>query len=163
MYCKGVKITEDEKKFYTYFYPVKYTCNIIIHLPRQRVAELFSDPGSLPHRMPGFERAEPVSGKPETQTRLFLKAGSRKMVMMETILRHQLPDEYAAAYEVNQVYNEVRHLFTALPDGTTRYTTESYFRFSGVMKLCAPLLTGVFRKTSQRNLARFKAYAEQHG
>lgn len=85
------------------------------------------------------------------------------MVMMETILPHQLPDDYAAAYEVNQVYNEVRHLFTELPDGSTRYTTENYFRFSGVMKLCAPLLTGVFRKTSQQNLAQFKAYAEAHG
>jgi len=145
---------------------MKYTCETIIQLPRQRVIELFDNPENLKFWMPGLEKFEHIRGepgKPGSQSRLEFKMGKRKMVMIETITVRNLPTEFSGTYEVNNVSNEVRNFFEELPDGTTKYSTENYFRFSGVMKLFAFIMGGAFKKTSQNYLERFKAFAEKQG
>jgi len=145
---------------------MKYTCETIIQLPRQRVIELFDNPENLKFWMPGLEKFEHIRGepgKPGSQSRLEFKMGKRKMVMIETITVRNLPTEFSGTYEVNNVSNEVRNFFEELPDGTTKYSTENYFRFSVVMKLFAFIMGGAFKKTSQNYLERFKAFAEKQG
>ena len=43
---------------------MKYTCQIVIDLPRRRVVELFDDPANLPKWMTGLQSFEHVSGEP---------------------------------------------------------------------------------------------------
>lgn len=143
---------------------MKYTCETTIRLPRQRVIELFDNPENLKYWMPGLEKFEHINGepgKPGAQSRLEFKMGKRKMVMIETITVRNLPHEFSGTYEVNNVYNEVKNFFEELPDGTTKYSTENHFRFSGVMKIFAFFMGSAFRKTSQDYLERFKAFAEK--
>ena len=43
---------------------MKYTCEITIDLPRERVVEIFDDSEKLPKWMPGLKRFEHLSGDP---------------------------------------------------------------------------------------------------
>jgi hypothetical protein len=61
---------------------------------------------------------------------------------------------------VQNVYNEVKNYFEEVGPQQTRYSTDNYFRFSGVMKLFAFFMQSAFKKTSQDYLNRFKAFAE---
>ncbi len=149
-----------------YFYTMKYTCQTTIHLPRQRVIELFDNPDHLKEWMPGlvsFSAVSGVPGQPGAVSRLEFQLGKRKMVMTETITIRNLPFEFSGTYEMNNVYNEVRNYFEETPQGQTIHRTENYFRFSGVMKIFAWMMGGTFRKTSQDYLERFKAFAESKG
>jgi uncharacterized protein YndB with AHSA1/START domain len=68
---------------------MRYSCEVIINLPRQRVIELFDNPENLKHWMPGLISFEPVSGvpgQPGAISRLEFQMGKRKMVMTETSL-----------------------------------------------------------------------------
>jgi hypothetical protein len=142
---------------------MRYSCEVIINLPRQRVIELFDNPENLKHWMPGLISFEPVSGvpgQPGAISRLEFQMGKRKMVMTETITVRNLPSEFSGTYDVQNVYNEVKNYFEEVGPQQTRYSTDNYFRFSGVMKLFAFFMQSAFKKTSQDYLNRFKAFAE---
>ena len=42
---------------------MKYTCKLVINLPRERVVELFDDPDNLPRWMEGLQSFEHLSGE----------------------------------------------------------------------------------------------------
>lgn len=142
---------------------MRYSCEVTINLPRQRVIELFDNPENLKHWMPGLISFEPVSGtpgQPGAISRLEFQMGKRKMVMTETITVRNLPHEFSGTYDVQNVYNEVKNYFEEVGPDKTRYSTNNYFKFTGVMKLFAFFMQGTFKKTSQDYLNRFKAFAE---
>lgn len=142
---------------------MRYSCEVTINLPRQRVVELFDNPENLKHWMPGLISFEPVSGtpgQPGAISRLEFQMGKRKMVMTETVTVRNLPDEFSGTYNVQNVYNEVKNYFEEIGLQQTRYSTDNYFKFSGVMKLFAFFMQSTFKKTSQDYLNRFKAFAE---
>lgn len=142
---------------------MRYSCEVTINLPRQRVVELFDNPENLKHWMPGLISFEPVSGtpgQPGAISRLEFQMGKRNMVMTETVTVRNLPYEFSGTYNVQNVYNEVKNHFEEIGPQHTRYSTDNYFKFSGVMKLFAFFMQSTFKKTSQDYLNRFKAFAE---
>ncbi len=142
---------------------MKYTIQIEINQPVNRVIELFDNPDNMKFWMDGlvsFEHLSGVPGQPGAQSKLLFKMGSREIEMIETITVRNLPEEFTGTYEANGVYNVVRNKFEPLPDGRTKYISENYFELKGFMKLIAFIMPGAFKKQSLKYLNDFKDFAE---
>ncbi|MFC5269841.1 SRPBCC family protein [Adhaeribacter terreus] len=142
---------------------MKYTNEIELNLPLNRVIELFDDPENLKHWQPGLQSFEHISGTPGqvgAKSRLKYKMGNREIEMIETILKRDLPHAFDGTYEAKGVYNIVSNKFIPLGPNKTKWVAENEFRFSGFMKLMGWLMPGAFKKQSQKYLEQFKAFAE---
>jgi hypothetical protein len=143
---------------------MKYTNEVLINLPRQRVVELFDNPDNLKYWQEGLQSFENLSGKPGevgTKSKLTFDMGGRKMEMIETILKRDLPDEFSGTYEAPGVFNIVENHFSEVDANTTRYVSVNEFRFTNfMMKMIGFLMPGSFKKTSQKYLEDFKKFAE---
>jgi hypothetical protein len=146
---------------------MKYSNEVVIHLPIKRVVELFDNPDNLRHWQPSLISFEPISGSPGqagAKSRLRHKMGNREIEMIETITVRDLPKEFSGTYEAKGVFNLVTNRFEALPDGSTRYTSDTAFQFKGLMmKFLGLLMPGAFRKQSQKYMDDFKSFAENQG
>jgi len=143
---------------------MKYTNEVIINAPREKVVELFDNPDNLAKWQPGFismKHLSGESGKVGAKYQLHYKMGKREIEMVEIITERNLPDVFSATYEAKGVWNEVRNHFEERADGTTRYWTENEFKMSGMMKIMAFIMPGMFRKQSQKYLDLFRDFVEK--
>lgn len=145
-------------------YIMKYTCEIKINRPIEKVIALFDNPDNLKKWMEGLEHFEHLSGEaghPGAKSRLKFKMGKREMEMIETITVRNLPEEFSGTYEMNGVFNIVKNKFITVSENETKYVTEQEFRFQNtMMKLMGFLLPGMFKKQSMKYLESFKKFVE---
>ncbi len=142
---------------------MKYTCELVVNLPRQRMIELFDNPDHMYKWQPGlvsFEHTSGEAGQPGAKSKLLYDMNGRKMEMVETILTRNLPDEFYGTYEAKGVYNIIENHFSEDGPDRTRWVMETEFRFSGLMKVMAFFMGGVFRKQSMTHMNDFKKFAE---
>lgn len=142
---------------------MKYTNEVEINLPREKVVELFDNIDNLKHWQPGllsFEALSGTPGHPGAKSKLKYKMGKKEIEMVETITKRDLPDEFSGTYETKGVWNSVSNKFIPVGDNKTKIISETEFNFSGFMKVIGFLMPGAFKKESQKFLDRFKAFAE---
>lgn len=142
---------------------MKYNNEVRINAPLEKVVRLFEDENNLPKWQEGFISAEIIEGergKVGLKSKLRYKMGKREIEMIETITVWDLPQNFTANYEANNVFNTVANHFEAIDENTTRYYTENEFTFKGVMKIFAFLMPGAFKKQSQKYLNDFKNFVE---
>jgi len=143
---------------------MKYETEIIINKPLKELVELFDNPNNMKHWMKGLQSFEHVSGEIGTegaQSELVFLNGKRKITMMETILKNNLPDELIATYELDGIFNKVHNRFEVILPEQTRYTTEHEFKFKSFsMKVMSFLMPSAFKKQSQKYMEDFKTFAE---
>jgi uncharacterized protein YndB with AHSA1/START domain len=143
---------------------MKYTNEVKINAPLEKVVELFDNPDNIAKWQPGFvsmEHIEGEKGQVGSKYRMKYKMGKREIEMVETILERNLPEVFAGTYEAKGVWNKVINHFKDNGDNTTRYWTENEFKMKGMMKLMAWLMPGAFKKQSQKYLDLFKDFVEQ--
>lgn len=143
---------------------MKYTNEVIINAPREKVIALFENPDHLVIWQPGFVSMEHISGEkgqPGAKSRLHYKIGKREIEMIETITERNLPDTFSGTYEAKGVWNKVKNHFEEIPENKTRYWSENEFKMKGMMNVIAWLMPGAFKKQSQQYLDLFKAFVEQ--
>ena len=144
---------------------MKYSSEVIINRPVQKVVDLFDNPNNLKYWQPGLQSFEHISGepgKPGAKSRIKYKMGKRDIEMIETIKVRNLPDEFSGTYEAKGVWNEVKNHFIPIDANTTKYISETEFKLSGFMKLIAWLMPGTFRKQTEKFMKDFKTFAENH-
>jgi hypothetical protein len=142
---------------------MKYSVDIDIHLPIQKVIELFDNPNNMKLWMEGLQSFEPISGaagQVGAKAKLKFKMGSREIEMIETITVRNLPHEFSGTYEAKGVYNIVKNKFVSLSPDKTKYISEQEFHFKGFMKIIGFLMPGAFKKQSIKYLTDFKNFAE---
>ena len=146
---------------------MKYSVEIDIDLPVERVIELFDSSENLTEWQPGLQSFEHISGtpgEPGAKSRMVYQMGNRTVEMVETILTRNLPDEFSGSYEADGVYNIVRAKFVPISENKTRYVTEQEFEMKGMMmRLMAWFAPGAFKKESMKHLENFKSFAEGRG
>ena len=145
---------------------MKYTTTVEIDLPRAQVIELFDNQENYykwQESLISLKNLEGDYGQVGTRTRLLHKMGPREIDMVETITQREFPDLFIATYEADNVWNEAINRFTELDDNRTQWTIETEFRFTGAMKLMASLMSGMFKKETQKVMEAFKAFAEGDG
>jgi carbon monoxide dehydrogenase subunit G len=143
---------------------MKYSSEIEINKPVDRVVELFDNPANMDKWMDGLQSFEPISGTPGqvgAKARLVFKMGKRTIEMIETITVRNLPEEFSGTYEAKGVFNIVKNRFVALPDNRTKYISEQEFQFKGFMKIFGLLMPGMFKKQSMKYLTDFKNFVER--
>ncbi len=145
---------------------MKYCCELIIALPRQRVIELFDNSDNLSKWQPGLESFTPISGTPGevgAKSELVYQMGKRRIEMVETITVRNLPDEFAGTYEAKGVFNTVHNTFIDQGDSTL-WRSDNVFELHGIfMKLMGWLMPGAFKKQTVTIMNQFKEFAEQEG
>lgn len=102
---------------------MKYSAEIEINKPVDKVIELFDNPDNMYKWMKGLQSFEHISGtagRPGAKSRLKFKMGKRDIEMVETILVRNLPDEFTGTYEVKGVYNIVKNKFQKIDERKTR-------------------------------------------
>lgn len=140
-----------------------FQCEITIDAPRQRVVERFQAEDSATQWQPSFQGSEHLSGEKGqagSQSAMRYLERGRELVLTETIVKNDLPETFIATYEGGGVFNHITNTFTEESPTRTRWTMVTDFRFQGMMRLIGPLMGGAFRKQSEEDMARFKAYAE---
>ena len=145
---------------------MKYTVEVDIDRPLNEVVEKFDNQDNYSKWMKGLESYENIEGKQGQEgakNRFIFKMGKRKMQMVETVLKHDLPQQYLVSYEVNGVYNEVDNRFEKIDDQKTLYTTKQYFKFKGMMKIMAFFIGKSFKKQSLKYANDFKKFVENDG
>jgi len=142
---------------------MKYSNEVVINLPLEKVITLFDSEENLFKWQPELLSLEHLSGekgKKGAKTTMKYKMGKREIDMIETITQNDLPKEFSATYEAKGVWNEMKNFFEEIDPKTTRWRSDSHFKFSGFMKLMGLFMPGAFKKQSQQSLDRFKAFAE---
>jgi hypothetical protein len=143
---------------------MEYTQEIEIALPREDVVRLFDDPANLvrPQRgLQSFEHLDGTPGEAGARSRLVYVNGRRRIEMVETITRRDLPDAFHGTYDAKGVHNVVENYFTEPAPGRTRWVSRNVFEFTGFMKVVAALLGRSFPKQSKVFMEDFKAFAEK--
>ena len=143
---------------------MKYTTEVEINKPIDRVVELFDNPGNLKEWMDGLQSFQHLSGtpgQPGAKSLLKFKMGKREIEMIETIKVRNLPHEFSGTYEAKGVYNVVTNRFVPLAENRTKYITEQEFQFSGFMKIIGWLMPGAFKKQSMKYANDFKNFVER--
>ena len=142
---------------------MKYSNEVIIDLPVEKVLALFNDEENLFKWQPelmSFEHVSGQKGEVGSVSNLRYKMGKREVEMIETITKKNLPESFDFTYEAKGVWNEMKNSFHELSPTQTKWISHSEFRFKGFMKIIGFLMPGSFKKQSQLALDRFKAFAE---
>ena len=141
---------------------MKYTMEVTIALPRDRVIELFDSTENLQKWQPTLHHLEHIEGnpgQPGAKSKLVYDMNGRTVEMVETITERKLPDEFHGIYETKGVWNSFKNYFYD-EAGQTRWVTETDFRFSGFMVLMRLVGGAAFRKETLATMNRFKKFAE---
>lgn len=142
---------------------MKYSVDVDIDLPRDRVIELFDNADNMPKWQPELISFKPLSGEPGqvgSTSQLVYKMGEKELEMIETITERKLPNLLSGTYEAKGVYNEVSMEFTSLSAHKTKLTSNNIFRFSGFMAIMSFFMKGAFKKQTLKYLVLFKEFAE---
>jgi carbon monoxide dehydrogenase subunit G len=143
---------------------MNYRTEIKINLPREQVLKKLDNPENMKHWQSGLIAYHQLSGKPGMEgakMELHYKMGKREMVLVETIIKRNLPEEFHATYDAKGVHNIQKNYFEEIDGETTLWISDSEFEFSGLaMKLMAFLMPGAFKKQSRKYAEDFKAFAE---
>lgn len=146
---------------------MKYTCEITIDKPRDHVSTLFQSPDHIKDWQPSLIRMTPINGEPGangSQSSLVYEERGGEVELIETIIDNRLPETFTARYESHAqgVDNIVVNHFTKLSPNSTRWVMECEFTFGSlVMRVIGNVMRGVFRKQTEKDMARFKAFAEK--
>ncbi|PHQ30342.1 SRPBCC family protein [Leeuwenhoekiella nanhaiensis] len=143
---------------------MNYSHKILIDLPLADTVSKMDSLENLKKWQEGLVEATVISGKfgeEGAKTCLKYDFGSRKMTLIETILKTNMPHELVASYTTKGVYNEQHNRFRATKDGKTIWESDSTFKFEGLgMKLVGLLFPKSFEKQSLKYMKAFKAFAE---
>ena len=143
---------------------MKYTSEIEINLPREKVIELFDNKANLKHWQEGLQSFEHLSGDPGTigsKYTLKYKMGKRNIEMTETILKRE-SSNFDFLYEAKGVWNEVKNSFSEIDQNQTKWTIENDFRGKGMMAIMLFLMPSMFKKQTMKFMNSFKDFAENH-
>lgn len=142
---------------------MRYTTEIRIQVPREKVIEMFDNTENLYKWQPGLLSFEPLSGEPGkegSKSTMAYEGRKGDLVMIETITHRKFPDEFHVIYEAKGVYNEMYNYFSEAEAGITLWKTISVFRFKGLMALMAPFMKKAFTDNTLLSMERFKVFAE---
>ena len=142
---------------------MKFTQEIEIEKPIDAVVALFDNPENFDKWMPDLLNYQPLSGTPGSsgaKNKMTFKMGKGEMIMIETIINHNLPDELSATYEAKGIFNTIKYGFTEISSHKTRYFAENEFKMKGYLKIMELLIPWVIKKQSMEYMKYFKQFAE---
>jgi hypothetical protein len=143
---------------------MKYLTQITVDVPLSEFIRKFDNPDHMQlwqKDLVSYQLLGGIPGKEGAQMELKYIMGKREILMVETILKRNLPHEFHATYDAKGVHSVQKNYFKAESENTTKWISESEFQFRGVfMKLMAFLMPGAFKRQSLKFMKDFKSFAE---
>ncbi len=144
---------------------MKYLTEITVHVPLSEFIRKFDNPENMKlwqKDLLSYRLLSGMQGKEGAQMELRYKMGKREILMVETILKRNLPHEFHATYDAKGVHNVQKNYFKAETENSTKWISESEFQFNGFfMKMMALMMPGAFKKQSLKFMKDFKSFAER--
>jgi hypothetical protein len=146
---------------------MKYTCEVIINLPKDKTVSLFLDPDHYSKWQDGF-----ISYTPADKTdkkinydaiyRYEVMNGKKIIDLEERILNNLLPDSIEGTYSTEDMGNSMKSIFIKVAENQTKYISEvEYYYFNGfIPKMMSIFMKRMFKKQSQKWMSQFKSFAE---
>jgi uncharacterized membrane protein len=143
---------------------MRYTCEVTIDAPVEKVSSAFLDPQGAYVWMEGLQSVELLEGeegKKGAKSKLTFQNKNRTFSMVETIWESNLPEAFTTSYVMGAVTNNMTIRFQKIDENRTRYLSEQEFIFKNFgMKLMGWLAPGLFKKQTLKYMEAFKAYVE---
>lgn len=143
---------------------MKYTLSNTINSPLHKVEEKISTSEGTKQWTEGLQTIEQITGKYcdiGSKRRLYYLFNNKEMIITETILEQNLPEQIKFAYDSTMGRNVVELLFEEITKGQVKQTSNTTMELKGMMKLFGFILKGMFKKQSKKYMTAFKKYAEQ--
>jgi hypothetical protein len=144
---------------------MRYTLELDIEAPRSKVVELFDNPENWPKWQEGFVSAEPIAGTARevgSKIKIVQKMPTGSTEIIETMESRHLPEEVTCVYEAKGAWNRVANRFVEISPAQTRWVFETEFRCEGLLKILSLLAPGMFRRSSLKEMGRFKQFVEEN-
>lgn len=145
---------------------MKFSFTTEINQPINRVVELFLNKSNLKEWQKELVNFEYIRGTPN-EIGSVSKIVYKSVIIFETILSKNLPNEIKAEYEHKRGNNTVMvhqatNRFSALGENKTFFELEmEYTRFVGFLpKLMSKLMGGAFKKYYQKQVEQFRIFSE---
>lgn len=142
---------------------MKYTSEVIIKLPREKVLELFDNDENLfkwQKDLVSFDHISGQKGEEGAVSKMKYKTKKREMTLQETIVKKRLPEHMNFLFEAKGVKNWNDNHFIALSENETRWTQSNVFKTKGFITVFALIAPGMFKKQTLKSMNDFKAFAE---
>lgn len=146
---------------------MKSACTVEINLPINKVVELFMDKNNFKEWKIDFISYEYISGTPN-EVGAITKLVYKRFTMLETIVSKKLPNEIAEIFEHKRgdktsMAHTASNRFTSLAENKTLFEIETEVtKVEGFfLKLIMTLMAGAGKKYAQKQLDRFKTFAEK--
>ncbi len=117
---------------------MKYTVEIDINLPREKVIALFDNQDNLYKwqcDLQSFEHLSGTAGELGAKSLIKYKMGKRDIEMTETIIKKNLPEEYSFTFEAKGIWNQVDNYFEGIDANTTHWKSDNIFKGNFMMAL----------------------------
>lgn len=142
---------------------MKYSSEILIDLPLDRVIELFDNADNLFKWQESLVSFDHVSGTPGEEgaiSKMKFKTKKREMEMQETIMKKNLPHNFNFLYEAKGVQNWNDNRFESVSASQTKWTQSNVFKGKGMIKVFMAIMPGMFKKQTMKYMQDFKNFAE---
>ncbi|MCH8535897.1 MAG: SRPBCC family protein [Flavobacteriaceae bacterium] len=143
---------------------MKYTTEIKIDLPIEKVIDIFENPNLLPDWQRGLLYSKLIkgsNGEVGAKRKLKIDLEIRTIIMIETILKKELPHQWHGKYSANGIDSVQKNFFEALNENQTHWMNESEFQFHGGMRIVSKLMPNIFKNRSEQVMKDFKLFAEK--
>jgi len=141
---------------------MKYTITTEINIPRDKALELFQDIKFMKKWQHTFQSLEVIQGEAGSEAsinKLTYDNKGKPSIIMETILKKDLPNDFNFLYEATGVKNWANNHFLDHGSSTT-WIASHEFKFSGLM-IFLTLFKKNFIKQTRSDMNKFKEYAEK--
>ncbi len=142
---------------------MKYTCEVWIDLPRDKVISLFDNKDNLFTWEEGLKSFDIISGSHGTEGfkyKLVYNRNDREMVRVTTIENYDFPGKMIAIHEEKNIWNRCINIYEE-HDNKTLWQIENEFIGSGIMKVMMSVRKKLFIKETLLYMNRFKKFAEK--
>ena len=141
-----------------------YTIEIIVEIPRDEFISKLNNVDNLKHWHQGLVSAEHISGHPGdlgAKMKLNYDFGKRKMQLMETLTKINLPSELHASYKTKGMNNLQENYFERTSEGYTKWICKNQFiPLNLIMHLFTIFMPKAFKKQTRKYMQDFKNFAE---
>ncbi|MGB3608215.1 SRPBCC family protein [Psychroserpens sp.] len=141
-----------------------YITEIQVNVPLETFIKKMDRVENKRHWQKGLVASEHISGdigQLGAKMKLIYKFGSRKMTIVETITKRNLPHELYANYTTKTMHNVQENYFERTTNGFTKWTSKNKFLpLNLVMRVMLYLSPSLFKKQSLTYMRDFKNFAE---
>jgi len=143
---------------------MKYDTQIIIDLPIENVIGIFENTDNLPDWQRGLIYSKLIKGKNGevgAKRKLKIDLEIKTIIMIETIIKKNLPHEWHGKYTANGIESIQKNYFKQVNKNQTHWINQSEFKFHGAMRIISKILPNIFKNRGEQVMIDFKAFAER--